>query len=86
MNSPIRELALTQAQIKKFEMLQKKAALERLEVAINTFDSEACFLDLSEDGHTVTICFIGGGTKTVNIYGDSGIAMLYDVLWQGFIK
>lgn len=34
MNSPIRELALTQAKVKKFEMLQKKAALERLEKEI----------------------------------------------------
>lgn len=68
------------------ELLYKKAALERLEVAINTFDDEACFLKLSEDGKTVTIHFIGGGVKTANIYGDSGIAMLYDVLKQGFIE
>lgn len=70
----------------EMELLQKKAALERLEVAINTFTDEACFLKLSDDGNTVTIHFIGGGVKTANIHGDSGIAMLYDVLRQGFIE
>ena len=68
------------------ELLYKKAALERLEVAINTFDDEACFLKLSDDGNTVYINFVGGGTKTVNVHCDSGIAMLYDVLKQGFIE
>lgn len=68
------------------ELLYKKAALDRLEVAINTFTDEACFLELSADGNTVTINFIGGGVKTVNIHCDSGIAMLYDVLRQGFIE
>lgn len=75
---------LTAMTLEEMEMLKKKAALERLEVAINTFDDEACFLKLSKDGKTVTIQFIGGGTKHVNINGDSGIAMLYDVLKQGF--
>ena len=70
----------------EMELLQKKAALERLEVAINTFDDEACFLKLSDDGNTVYINFVGGGTKTVNVHCDSGIAMLYDVLKQGFIE
>lgn len=70
----------------EMELLQKKAALERLEVAINTFTDEACFLDLSNDGNTVTIHFISGRRKTVNIHCDSGIAMLYDVLRQGFIE
>lgn len=70
----------------EMELLQKKAALERLEVAINTFTDEACFLGLSDDGNTVTIHFIGGGVKTANIHCDSGIAMLYDVLRQGFIE
>ena len=70
----------------EMELLQKKAALERLEVAINTFTDEACLLWLSNDGNTVTIHFIGGGTKTANIHGDSGIAMLYDVLRQGFME
>lgn len=77
---------LTAMTLEEMEMLKKKAALERLEVAINTFDDEACFLKLSEDGKTVAIQFIGGGTKHVNINGDSGIAMLYDVLKQGFFE
>lgn len=71
---------------REMELLQKKAALERLEVAVNTFDDEACFLKLSDDGNTVTIHFIGGGTKTVNVRGDSGIAMLCDVLEHGFFE
>lgn len=70
----------------KMERLRKITALERLEVAINTFTDEACFLKLSDDGNTVTIHFIGGGIKTANIRGDSGIAMLYDVLRQGFME
>lgn len=77
---------LTAMTLEEMEMLKKKAALERLEVAINTFDDEACFLKLSGDGNTVKIHFIGGGVKTANIYGDSGIAMLYDVLRQGFME
>lgn len=68
------------------ELLYKKAALKGLETAINTFIDEACFLKLSNDGNTVTIHFIGGGIKTANIHGDSGITMLYDVLRQGFIE
>lgn len=70
----------------KMERLRKITALERLEVAINTFTDEACFLKLSDDGNTVKIHFIGGGIKTANIRGDSGIAMLYDVLRQGFME
>lgn len=70
----------------KVEWLQKRAALERLEVSINTFTDEACFLQLSVGGNTVAIQFIGGGIKTVNVRGDSGIAMLYDVLKQGFME
>lgn len=70
----------------KMERLRKITALERLEVAINTFDDEACLLELSDDGNTVVIQFLGGGIKTANIRGDSGIAMLYDVLRQGFIE
>lgn len=77
---------LTAMTLEEVELLQKRAALERLEVAINTFDDEACFLKLSEDGKTVAIQFIGGGEKIANIHGDSGIAMLYDVLKQGFIE
>lgn len=77
---------LTAMTLEEMEMLKKKAALERLEVAINTFDDEACFLKLSGDGKTVAIQFIGGGIKTVNVHGDSGIAMLYDVLKQGFFE
>lgn len=77
---------LTAMTLEEMEMLKKKAALERLEVAINTFDDEACFLKLSEDGKIVAIQFIGGGIKTVNVRGDSGIAMLYDVLKQGFME
>lgn len=70
----------------ELEIERKKHALARLEWAINTYVDEACRLKLSDDGNTVTIHFIGGGTKTANIHGDSGIAMLYDVLRQGFIE
>lgn len=65
---------------------QKKAALERLEVAINTFTDEACFLKLSEDGNVVHIQLEDGGTQTLKINGYSGIEMLYNILKYGFIK
>lgn len=66
------------------ELLQKKFALERLEVAINTFnDDEACFFKLSDEGDTVTIYFMGSvgerERETINV-SSSGVLMLYDVL------
>lgn len=70
----------------ELEIERKKVALVRLEWAINTYVDEACRLKLSDNGKTVTIQFIGGGIKTVNVRGDSGIAMLYDVLKQGFFE
>lgn len=70
----------------ELEIERKKHALARLEWAINTYVDEACRLKLSDDGKTVAIQFIGGGNKTANINGDSGIAMLYDVLKQGFME
>lgn len=70
----------------ELEIERKKNALTRLEWAINTYVDEACRLKLSDDGNTVYINFVGGGTKTVNVHCDSGIAMLYDVLRQGFIE
>lgn len=86
MNKQEKNESIKRTMVEKRELRQKKAALDRLEDAINTFDNEACLLTLSADGNTVTINFIGGGVKTANIYGDSGIAMLYDVLRQGFIE
>lgn len=65
---------------------QKKAALERLEVAINTFTDRACFLKLSEDGNVVRINFGEGSTQDVKLSGYSGIEMLYNILKYGFIK
>lgn len=72
--------------LKELENQQKKAALERLEVAINTFTDRACFLKLSEDGNKVRINFEDGSTQSFIVSGYSGIEMLYNVLKYGFIK
>lgn len=71
--------------LQEMKIQQKKIALERLEVAINTFTSEACFLQLSENGNVVGVQFEDGTTNSVFINDDSGITMLYDVLKYGFI-
>lgn len=65
---------------------QKKAALEKLEVAINTFTDRACFLKLSESGDAVRIQLEDGGTQAIKINGYSGVEMLYNILKYGFIK
>lgn len=71
--------------LQEMKIQQRKIALERLEVAINTFTSEACFLKLSENGNVVGIQFEDGTTNSVFVNDDSGIKMLYDVLKYGFI-
>lgn len=72
--------------LQEMKIQQRKIALERLEVAINTFTSEACFLKLSEDGNKVRINFEDGSTQSFIVSGYSGIEMLYNVLKYGFIK
>lgn len=72
--------------LKELENQQKKAALERLEVAINTFTDRACFLKLSEDGNTVHVQFEDGSSQGFIINGYSGMEMLYNILKYGFIK
>lgn len=72
--------------LQEMKIQQKKIALERLEVAINTFTDRACFLKLSEDGNVVRINFGEGSTQDVKLSGYSGIEMLYNILKYGFIK
>lgn len=72
--------------LQELKRRQKKAALERLEVAINTFTDRACFLKLSEDGNKVRINFEDGSTQSFIVSGYSGIEMLYNVLKYVFIK
>lgn len=71
--------------LQELKVQQKKIALERLEVAINTFTDGACFLKLSEDGNAVRIHFEDGSTQDIIAGHDNGIAMLYDILKYGFI-
>lgn len=63
---------------------QKKIALERLEIAINTFTNGACFLKLSEYGDVVRIQFEDGRPQII-VNVNSGIEMLYNVLKHDFI-
>ena len=42
--------------------------------------SEVLDLDLSEDGNRVLIQFAGGGTRLVDIEGDSDCAIILDVI------
>ena len=65
---------------------QKKIALDRLEVAINTFIDKACVLQLSESGNIVHIKIAGNNTEHVTVNGINGIEMLYKVLKCGFIE
>lgn len=71
--------------LQELKIQQKKIALERLEVAINTFADGACFLKLSEHGDVVRIQFENESTQDVIVNGNSVIEMLYNVLKYGFI-
>lgn len=80
------KIRLHKRKLQELKLQQKKIALERLEVAINTFADGACFLKLSEDGNVVRINFGEGSTQDVKLSGYSGIEMLYNILKYGFIK
>lgn len=64
----------------ELQIQQKKIALERLEVAINTFTDRACFLKLSDDGKYVAIQLEGVGSRRVYINGYKGLYMLHTIL------
>lgn len=79
------KIRLHKKNLQKLKLQQKKIALERLEVAINTFADGACFLKLSEHGDVVRIQFESESTQDVIVNGNSVIEMLYNVLKYGFI-
>ena len=58
----------------------KKKALEKLEKALLYTRAEVIGLSLSRDGETVTIEYLGGHIRKVNVCCDSALAMLRDVL------
>lgn len=66
--------------LEKLKLQQKKIALERLEVAINTFTDRACFLELSDDGKYVSIQLDGIGSQRVYVNGYKGLYMLHTIL------
>lgn len=79
------KIRLHKRKLQELKIQQKKIALERLEVAINTFADGACFLKLSEHGDVVRIQFENESTQDVIVNGNSVIEMLYNVLKYGFI-
>lgn len=79
------KIRLHKRKIQELKIQQKKIALERLEVAINTSTNGACFLKLSKYGDVIRIQFEDGSTQDVIVNGNSVIEMLYNVLKYGFI-
>lgn len=79
------KIRLHKRKLQELKIQQKKIALERLEVAINTFADGACFLKLSEHGDVVRIQFENESTQDVIVNGNSVIELLYNVLKYGFI-
>ncbi|WP_040780669.1 hypothetical protein [Megasphaera lornae] len=78
------KIRLHKRKLQELKIQQKKIALERLEVAINTFTNGACFLKLSEYGDVVRIQFEDGRPQII-VNVNSGIEMLYNVLKHDFI-
>lgn len=66
--------------LQEMKIQQKKIALERLELAINTFTDRACFLKLSDDKKYVSIQLDGIGSRGVYVNGYKGLYMLYTIL------
>lgn len=66
--------------LQEMKIQQRKIALERLEVAINTFTDRACFLKLSDDEKYVSIQLDGIGSRGVYVYGYKGLYMLHTIL------
>ena len=60
----------------------KKKALEKLEKALLYTRSEVIGLSLSRNEETVTIEYLGGHTRKVDVRCDSALAMLRDVLME----
>lgn len=73
--------------LQEMKIQQKKIALERLELAINTFTDRACFLKLSDDKKYVSIQLDGIGSQNVYVNGYKGLCMLHAILaHQNFLN
>lgn len=61
------------------EGVTKEQLIKSLEATLKLTRNDVEKLSLQEK-HTVTIHYIGGGTRVVNIEADSGIAIISDVV------
>lgn len=65
------------------EEKRRAATLEHLTLALQQAGTGIAYTEFDDDGRTVVVQYLGGGTRRVNVNGDSPLGIIMDVVRYG---